>query len=266
MSSPNRRLLRYTRRNLQQLEANTAHQFAASYALSIYNCDAVYSFIPKNACSTMRYTIALANGAIAGPSDFNWIHANNPTFRASLRELVKAKYTFAILRDPYLRLGSCFLDKMVDQTAVAWQYHALTNYQIPPAMLTFRKFVADVKANIKGNEHWRPQLDFLVYRDYDDFFCLEAFSEAVATLRQKIGLVIRDARHLTKHGTDRFTPLDNAECFADTSAYEIAALKRAGRIPPIARLYDAELIAVVGRAYAADIAFYRDTVKRTLIF
>src|SRR5689334_7241658 len=104
MPPPHRRLLRYTRDNLQTLDANAAHQFAARYALSLHNCDPVYSFIPKNACSTMRYTIALANGAIVGPADFNWIHANNPTFRASLRELATAKYTFAILRDPYLRL------------------------------------------------------------------------------------------------------------------------------------------------------------------
>jgi hypothetical protein len=266
MSSPNRRLFRYTRNNLQTLANNATHQFASHYALSIYASDAIYSFIPKNACSTMRYTIGTANGAIAGPSDFNWIHANNPTFRASLAELAKAKYTFAILRDPYLRVGSCYLDKMVDQTMVAWQYHALTNYQTPPAMLTFREFVANLKSRLRSNEHWRPQLDFLVYEDYDDFFCLEAFTEAVATLRQRIGLDVLDARYLTKHGTDQFEPLDGDEPFADTPAHEIAALKRTGRIPRIIHLYDASLIAEVRKIYAADIAFYANTIKRPLVF
>jgi hypothetical protein len=266
MSSPNRRLLRYTRNNLESLANNAAHQFASRYALAIYNSDAVYSFIPKNACSTMRYTIGMANGAIADAADFNWIHANNLTFRASLAELAKAKYTFAILRDPYLRLGSCYLDKMVDQTVVAWQYHALTNYRTPPAALTFREFVAGLKSRLRANEHWRPQLDFLVYRDYDDFFCLEAFSEAVHTLRQRIGLEIRDARPLTKHGTDQFEPLAGDESFADTPAHAIAALKRTGRMPRIARLYDAALIAEVGRMYAADIAFYGETIRRPLVF
>lgn len=266
MLPANRRLLRYTRHSLQTLVANKAHQFAAQYALSIYNSDAIYSFIPKNACSTMRYSIGIANGAIADEADFNWIHANNSTFRASLRELARAKYTFVILRDPYLRLGSCYLDKMVDQTEVAWTYHALTNYRTPPAMLTFREFVANVATQTDANEHWRPQVDFLVYEDYDDFFCLEAFAEAAATLRRRIGLEIHDARPLTRHGTDQFVPLDSAECFADAPAHAIATLKRTGRLPRIAQLYNATLIAEAGQAYAADIAFYRDTIKRPLVF
>ena len=58
----NPRLFRYTRGNLQALVQNAAHQFAAQHALSIYAADAIYSFIPKNACSTMRYTLAIANG------------------------------------------------------------------------------------------------------------------------------------------------------------------------------------------------------------
>jgi Sulfotransferase family len=266
MSSLGRRLFRYTRHDLQSLADNTAHQFAAKYALSIYVADAIYSFIPKNACSTMRYTIGLANGTIADASDFNWIHQNNATFRASLGELVKAKYTFAILRDPFLRIGSCYLDKMVDQTAVAWQYHTATDYRTPPPTLTFREFIAGVKSRLRSNEHWRPQLDFLVYETYDDFFCLEAFSHAVATLSQRIGLDVQDARRLTKHGTDQFEPLDGDQCFADTPAHEIAALKRTGKIPRIIDLYDPPLVEEVRKIYRADIALYRKAIGRPLAF
>lgn len=266
MSSPSPRLLRYSHGNLQALAQNAAHQFASQHALSIYTVDAVYSFIPKNACSTMRYTIAMVNGAIAGPKHFNWIHTNNLTFRSSLAELAKAKYTFVILRDPYRRIASCYLDKMVDQTTVAWIYHALTSYRTAPAMLTFREFVTNLKYRLRGNEHWRPQVDFLVYEHYDDIFCLEAFSDAAAALRSRIGLDVQDARGLTKHGYEQFRPLDDDDHFADKPAHEIAALKRAGRIPRIAQLYDASLIAEVGQTYAADIAFYTKTIKRACVF
>ena len=266
MSSPSPRLLRYTYGNLQALAQNAAHQFASQHALSIYAADAVYSFIPKNACSTMRYTLAMANGAIAGPKHFNWIHTNNLTFRASLAELAKAKYTFVILRDPFRRIASCYLDKMVDQTTVAWTYHALTNYQTAPAMLTFREFVTNIKYRLRGNEHWRPQLDFLVYEHYDDIFCLETFSDAATALRSRIGLDVQDARRITKHGSEQFRPLDGEEPFADKPVYEIAALKRAGWIPRTAQLYDASLIAEVGQTYAADIAFYTKTIKRACTF
>lgn len=260
------RMLRYTRGNLQALAQNAAHQFASRYALSIYAVDAVYSFIPKNACSTMRYTVGMANGAIAGPEQFNWIHANNLTFRASLAELAKAKYTFVILRDPYLRIASCFLDKMVDQTTVAWQYHTLTNYQTAPPNLTFREFVTNVRRRLRGNEHWRPQVDFLVYETYDDVFSLEAFSEAAVALHSRIGLDVQDARALTKHGSDQFEPLVSAKSFADKPAHEIAALKRSGWIPRVTQLYDASLIAEVGQMYAADINLYTKTIKRPCVF
>jgi hypothetical protein len=260
------RLLRYTRHTLQALSNNNAHRVASRYALSIYMADAVYSFIPKNACSTMRYSIAIANGAIAGPSEFNWIHSNNATFQASLAELVKAKYTFAILRDPYSRIYSCYLDKMVDQTAVAWQYHALTNYQTPPSMLTFREFIANLKSQLRRNEHWRPQVDFLVYADYDDLFCVEDFSEAVKILRQRVGFEVHDARNLTKHGTDQFDPIGSDQPFADVPAHEIAALKRAGRIPSALQFYDPTLMAQVSRLYSADISLYTEMIKRPLLF
>ncbi len=226
----------------------------------------IYSFIPKNACSTMRYTVGLANGAIAGPDDFNWIHANNQTFRATLAELSRAKYTFAILRDPYLRIASCYLDKMVDQTAVAWLFCTLTEYRLNPATLTFREFVTNVRARLRGNEHWRPQLDFLVYETYDDLFCLEAFPDALSALKEKIGIEVHDARDLTKHGTDQFEPLDNDEPFADKPAHEIAALKREGRIPRMQQLYDTDLITQVSQMYAADIAFYGKWIKRPCVF
>ena len=80
MSFPNRRLLRYASADIWALSQNAAHQGAARYALSLYALDAVYSFIPKNACSTLRYSLALANGVLSGPEQFNWIHTNNPTF------------------------------------------------------------------------------------------------------------------------------------------------------------------------------------------
>jgi hypothetical protein len=262
----NPRLLRYTRGNLQALVQNAAHQFASQHALSIYAADAVYSFIPKNACSTLRYTLAIANGAIAGPQHFNWIHTNNLTFRASLAELAKAKYTFVVLRDPYRRIASCYLDKMVDQTTVAWTYHALTGYRTAPAMVTFREFVTNVKSWLRGNEHWRPQVDFLVYEHYDDIFCLEAFADATVTLRNRIGLDVQDARSLVKHGSEQFEALTGDEPYADKPAHEIAALKRAGQIPRTAQLYDPSLITEVGQMYAADIAFYTKTTKRSCIF
>jgi hypothetical protein len=214
----------------------------------------------------MRYTLGIANGTIAGPEHFKWIHANNTTFQASLRDLAKAKYTFVILRDPYLRIASCYLDKMVDQKEVARRYHSLTNHETAPSELTLRTFVKGLKSRLRGDQHWRPQLDFLVYERYDDFFSLESFPDDVSVLRNKIDLEVRDARGFTKHGTDLFEPLASEESFADKPAHAIATLKREGKIPRIAQMYDASLIAEIGKMYAADIAFYTQVTKRSCTF
>ena len=41
---------------------NDLFAFSSEHALSIYPINAIYNFIPKNACSSLRYSIAVANG------------------------------------------------------------------------------------------------------------------------------------------------------------------------------------------------------------
>jgi hypothetical protein len=260
------RILRYSGASNAALAQNHLHAHAASFALSFYARDAVYSFIPKNACSTMRYSLALANGAIEGPSQFTWIHANNNTFRASLRELARAEYTFVILRDPFLRLASCFLDKIVDQTHVAFKLRELTNYARQPYDFTFREFVNLLPTYLRADEHWRPQVDFLVYKTYDDAFAFEAFPAAVKTLKKRIGLVVHDARGLTKHGADQYKTIKGDAGVADLPAFDLLALKRAGKAPPLVNFYDRKLIDLVAALYADDIALYRQWTGRKPAF
>lgn len=263
---PHPRLLRFARKSFEPLVSNTAHQHAARYALCLYGANAVYSFIPKNACSTMRYSFALANGAITEPDEFYWIHHNNETFRASLRDLATAAYSFVILRDPYLRLASCFLDKLVGSEPVVWNFHQATKYRIAPERLSFRDFVSALKPILRANEHWRPQTDFLVYEQYDDYFCVEDFAAAERRLRERIGLDVKDARGLTRHGADQFTALEDGTCHADTPAHEIAAMKRGGKLPAARQLYDPALAEQVTTLYAGDIWLYQRNIGRSCIF
>ena len=83
-----RRELRFAAASHGSLASNAQHQFAARHALAIYPKNAIYTYIPKCGCSTMRYTLAVANGCIADASDADWIHENNETFRASLQQLL----------------------------------------------------------------------------------------------------------------------------------------------------------------------------------
>lgn len=179
---------------------NKAHVFAADHALCAYPSGAVYSFIPKNACTTLRVSLAMANGCIAGARDWTWIHNNNRTFIASLRDLAAASFTFTILRCPHARLASVFLDKFVGRRPEFWRLHAATRDRLHPETSTFRDFVAllDDPELLNHDMHWRPQVDFLVYDDYDLWVPLERFADHAPQIEEGAGLRIVDARALTR--------------------------------------------------------------------
>jgi hypothetical protein len=256
-------LLRHARHEAVALARNEAHTFAARHALVHYASGAIYSFIPKNGCSTLRYSLAAANNCIAGPDDWTWIHPNNETFAARLADLVRAPYSFVVVRCPHARLASVFLDKLVDKTPEFWQLYRLTRDGFEPDGLTFRAFVAllEDRALRKANIHWRAQTDFLVYERYTDVFALDRFGDAVRTLQDRIGFGVMDARHLTRHGTDA-VDLVSKGCFADAPIAELAAMKREGRLPSHKALYDKALRGRVSRLYADDLTFYTDTCGR----
>jgi hypothetical protein len=245
------------RHALVRLDTNTAHKFAAGHALVHYESGAIYSFIPKNGCSTMRYSLALANNCIAGPEDWTWIHPNNGTFSATLSDLVRAPFSYVILCCPHARLASVFLDKIVDKTPELWQLYRLTGDGFDSDTLTFRDFVTLIAegAMLRVNVHWRPQVDFLVYESYSKVFLLETFDVAIRTLKNDIGFDVHDARHLTKHGTDVMT-LKKQGAFADMALAELSAMKRGGALPDHTQLYDDDLARQVAEVYADDLAPY----------
>lgn len=269
------RHLRYARQTHSALARNAGHAFAARHALSIYRPGAIYSLIPKNACSTMRYSIALANGFIKGPEDIGWIHENNDTFVARQDELVCADYTFVVLRCPFRRLASMFLNKFVsgefrldrmwntpeqrkNRIARVWSgKFAKDPWQEEWQEFTFRKFV-DFLEHPQGltfNSHWTPQVNFLVYESYDDVFQVENFSHCAIRLSARIGVDVQDARKLTGHGLTGATDVASARA-ADTSVRDLCNLIRTRSPPGYKTLYDPHLAKRVAQIYQADVNLY----------
>lgn len=259
------RTLRWTRGNTAPLAHNPHHAFAHAHALCLYRAGAIYTYIPKNACSTMRFSVALHNGAIRDESEIQWIHKNNPTFMASLAELATARFTFVILRDPFTRIASCFLDKIVGMTPEIWGLWSALDRPWDIKDLSFRGFIESVALMPQLNEHWRPQSDFLVYDDYDAWFAFENMDGVAARLRDRIGLDVRDTRALVRHGSDRFAPAAGAQCHADTAIGDLLVMKNGGQLPRFADMYDAGLIARVGALFADDVALYRERCGRSML-
>jgi len=250
---------KYASFNQSPLQENTKHQFAMNHALQLFKANAVYSFIPKNGCSTLRLSVAVANGCIDGIEQGHWIHKNNHTFNPTLAEAVKANYQFVILRCPFRRLASVFLDKFVAKEPPAWAYRDLLERRIELDDLTFTDFVLSLRQSqvFKSDIHWCPQVDFLLYENYSDYFALENFPKVKKTLKEKINLDVIDARPLTAHGIDGYALLSDGD-YSQMQAFDIALLKRQGQCPAPASLYTPELIEIVKDLYLQDIALYKN--------
>ena len=253
------RHLKYSSSSHGALAENGQHCFAARFALNHYQSNSIYSFIPKNGCTTMRYSLALANGCIQVQADFKWIHLNNRSFSASLRELACANYCFVILRCPYARLASAFVDKIVPLKGSGRSHHLsnfikISGYPVNDIdKLTFRLFcqaLAKPKV-LRGDIHWRPQLDYLVYQDYDDYFRLEQFNEAIPEIERRTGITLHDARNLSRHGTDQLTLITEG-CYADTPMATLSEMKTTGVMPTHGGLYDNALRQQIGQIFAMD--------------
>ena len=261
-------LLRYASQSHAPLANNPKHNAAARHALVHYPTGAIYSFVPKNACSTMRLSMAIANNCIADAKDYAWIHRNNDTFAASLPELVRAPVSFVILRCPHRRLASVFLDKIVGRERDMWDLLRHSGEAFDPDTISFRTFVALLNrpALLALNIHWRPQISFLVYQDYTHWFALEHFRTAAHQLKEDLGLEVVDARALTQHGSDYQKTLQEGHFF-DTPAWQVAEMKRDHKIPHLRCFYDDALASDVAGLYAEDLQLYaRHCDARDLLY
>ena len=246
----NKRLLKNARLKHSQVNENSLHNWSSNYALSIYPINSVYTFIPKNACSTLRFSIAIANGFIKDLKDIQWIHNNNSTFRSSQREVSIASYTFVVLRCPYTRIASCFLDKVVDEVI------SFNDEMGKKVSLNFYEFLLHINSQqpSEREQHWRNQSDFLHYEKYDEYFSLELFSEAIASLAAH-GLKVHDTRESINHGISNLKAVDGD--FSKMKAVEIKKMKEEGSAPNYKSMFSKVEIDLVNEIYKDDMNLYK---------
>ena len=254
------RRFRYSASAVQKLVHNRQHAFALDHTLSVYGANAAYTLIPKNGCSTLRLSIALANGCIDGPERVEWIHLNNKSFPLTTEGAFRADYAFVVIRCPFERLYSAFMDKIVDMQEQTWALYYDSGRRIHPHDLTFRGFVSRIGSVPRHalDIHWRPQVDFLLYDDYDDWFLLDDFAAAGRVLERKIGLKLVDSRPYLKHEISSVRKLEGVSGAADLPAIELLMMKREGSLPDIGSMFDEGTREDATKLYADDVALYRE--------
>jgi hypothetical protein len=254
------RVFRHARSQPGPLANNGAHNFALRQTMMIFGENACCTWIPKNACSTLRFSVARANGCVADLSDINWIHNNNLTFSASTETAFRASYTFTILRCPYARLYSVFMDKLVNFNLPAWQFYTSGQRKVHPHDLTFKRFLKALahRPPASFDIHWKPQTDFLLFTEYDDVFSLGDFSGLVRVVKQKIGLEITDTRSVIGHDVTRRTVQSELQDPFNIPALDLLNRGKAGFRPDPKAMFDPEMVSIFKEIYSNDLAYYRD--------
>src|SRR5690606_23931236 len=98
---------------------------------------------------------------------------------------------------------------------------------------------------ISADEHWRPQADFLIYDDYDAYFSLENFADAVTTLQSRLHVTVVDSRHLITHGRGHLKEVDAGTDLSRVPMGEFARMRAEGLTPALRNLFSDECIALV---------------------
>ena len=252
------RKFRYANSTAGPLAKNSQHNFALRQTMMAFVSNACCTWIPKNGCSTVRFSIAKANGCVRDLTDINWIHSNNQTFAANTESAFRASYTFAILRCPFSRLYSAFMDKIVNFDIQAWKFHTARGRTTHPHDITFKKFVSELKEmNPPSFDiHWQRQVDFLLFKGYDELFSFEDFPTFSKTVKRKIGLDIVDTRPSVGHETSSQSTDTSLESPYNNSALDLLNLGKRGQRPDPKAMFDPEIASVVKGIYKRDLVLY----------
>lgn len=262
----NKRQFRYTAQSHLALNNNPAHKFSLSYLLPLYGSQSCVTFIPKNACSSLRYSVAVANGLITQNDDAAWIHKNNHTYSLTTKEAAIAKYTFVILRCPYSRIYSAFIDKYVGLMGPAWKFSRkfLEAHRHRTIYETnFSQFIEILaKADPRSfDQHIRPQIDFLVYEKYDSFFAFENMAETISNMENTAGFTFYDTRKYLYHDVSSLQITSDYKGNASKlSILELLLLKQSGKRPAIEDMLDDCVVQNIKKIYSRDIELYKNVI------
>ena len=251
-----------TEGSTQSINKNEAHEFARKSTIIHIKSGSVITWIPKNASSNIRYSVAHDNGVISGIHDISWIHKNNHTFNASNKELLQAKNSFVILRNPFKRLLSFYLDKVchTDESGNDTSYDDAKRLFNTNESTTFEEFVEIIYQKpmlISKDIHTRQQCDFMIYKKYCDYYSVERLGDAIDSIYKKTGLKLEDIRArnsiFTTKGKEKVDSIRH-----NTTAAEINNCMNMNKSPISESMFTEDMIGKVASLYLPDVILYHN--------
>jgi tetratricopeptide (TPR) repeat protein len=232
----------------------------------------VYCSIPKNACTLFKNMIVEHSDLCMGyrQSGLNiheFIGKNKSFLTENLLENLNSSeyFKFAVLRNPFERLVSAYLDKFAKHLdpesfchEVISQVHQ--SLGIEPNIeksITFSQFVHYVAETEDSqlNDHWRPQSNFIGFVKFDSIGQFENLDLLIDEFQDKFKIQI--TKEVSPHITNYQEFNDDLE-FHNLYPQELRMLSG---LPKAKQLYTPELKQIVRERYSRDVELYEKTFQ-----
>ena len=262
------------------------------FCLVNHQLKVVYAFVPKAACTSIKIWLMRAAGAdpeflaavdradaaglrpgsqgfpcVHTQIDRKWSLARLPAEKAAAIITDPGYFKFTIVRHPLSRLVSAYLNKIVGAKSaarrvirnsqlrnghlglhVAWGWLRGKPFFDAERSLTFREFAQQVARENQDriDPHFRPQSRLLQGIELDFVGRLENIHSDFEFVRRRLGI----AAPLPESNIRREDISQGSECAADWPASRF----RTGGAPKWPHFYDASLLKLADKLYAADFA------------
>ena len=248
-----------------EINNNDSHSIAKEKCLLHFASNSICTWIPKNGCSNLRFSIALANGFIDSKNDIGWIHNLHAPLIPTNKEILAADFSFVVLRNPFKRLLSFFLDKLchtsLDPKDTSYQT-AQQTFQIDDntSFMDFVDLIYSIPDLISLDQHTKTQCDYLIYNHYKKYYQFEKYDIFCKSILSEIGLNIIDTRNINTIYTTKCLKFSQ-DFKANMPIRKIRSLMEQGLKPVPDEIYTNDMVRKVGTIYFADIILYHNLFK-----
>lgn len=234
----------------------------------------IYCKIPKNACTIFTNMLLEYSSAAAqfkdsplGPHDF--LYSNNQALRITDPSIFQdsSYFKFVILRNPFKRLVSGYLDKFTKTTRlekmakdVVREVQAYIGIDLNlERSITFDEFIRYLirTEDYVMDAHWRPQDTFLSQGlfEFDWVGQFESLGDTIAALEEKFEFSISQ-NIMKKAKRGHVTQYSMTELPKNLHTMLPEHIRQLSGFPKATQLFTPRLKALIKKRYAKDIAIY----------
>lgn len=236
------------------------HLVAWRHELAFPRSSVAYTYIPKNACSTLKLSLGYHEGWLSrDTSNPHGIGVGHRLY-GKLRVLDPA-LRLLVLRDPYERTVSAFLDRFMKQPLDRGPRLLLQSGSLPsePAggelrgvdHISFRDFVGVLAGQgLRMDPHWRPQSDFV--KGAYSHVCSTRNLWPIQDALQSMGVEWLDYRpHRATSASGLGIPA------SDLTIRQLREYRSEGALPSSTEMLPADLRLEIEKVFASDFSLLR---------